>query len=362
MRYLAVALLAACGGPGRSASPSAVAAPPAPSAEAAPTTEAAPPPVEAAAAPAPALPTFARAGELFILTAEHGPRCDAWTIDPAAGTLASTATVGPKTIERTIDYRVEGTTLLLEGTAHRELIGGEVEDEETSTACGEQSMSEAEDALVLASGARWFRSRAACDAAIASHARVATELCMPLEIGTAEYTPHEPTRRRFHRLLARGGTLYSVVDGPRGDVCKAVRVRPERSLLGPRVLEGSFRWRVVRDDGVKGWGSAGYRLDLDAELGPEDDGYRHGPMTLLGGGATFADGSGYGVGCADFATPVYREDVVEVDAPMYLTAKACKAAIARDAEAARWLPPLPSEDAPADDVAAAVEGQPGLGC
>ena len=156
------------------------------------------------------------------------------------------------------------------------------------------------------------------------------------------------------------------VETDRGRACKPVQVRPGRARR-PGFLAGTFRWPITTGEGVRGVEGVGFRLDTVAEehrrAGFGGD-YR--PLALFGSGARFEDGSGYGMGCIDFTTPIYRDGVVELDGPMYFTARACRAAVARLDERDAWLPPLPDDDEPDDpdlgeDLAMGDDGSPAIG-
>jgi hypothetical protein len=223
----------------------------------------------ATVAPAPpTLPTLARPGELhMVVVAGTAARCEAWTIDPARRVLIS------KRDARELAFEVSGKTLAFTELARYR--AGELEESGSCTTRGEAR--ETEQGIVL-DGARLYRSAEACGAAVAGHERVALRLDCAIDEARAPEHAQRATRAKLEGTLAQGGTLFSIVDGPDGDTCRAVRVRagkPER----PGWLVGSFDWEVVRDDGVKGTTSLGYETQRGASR-----------ITFLGPGTTWRDG------------------------------------------------------------------------
>jgi hypothetical protein len=94
------------------------------------------------------------AGTLFVL-ALHGttPTCEAWTATP--GQLAHT--------DERIEYHLD----------HDELVIDMVYRGESSSTCSSQLKLVERDDGYDVEGARWFRTKATCQAAIAHHRRVA---------------------------------------------------------------------------------------------------------------------------------------------------------------------------------------------
>lgn len=193
-------------------------------------------------------------------------RCEAWTIDPERRVLIS------KQDARELSFEVTGKTL-----AFTELTRYRGEEIAGSGSCTTRlDARETEQAIVL-EGAKLFRTAEGCAAAVQRHERVATRLDCDLDEERAPERAQRATRAKLEALLAQGGALYSIVDGPGGDTCRAVRVRAAE----PRGawLAGALEYDAVRDDGVKGTTSLGYEMKRGAST-----------ITFLGPGTTWRDG------------------------------------------------------------------------
>lgn len=293
-------------------------------------------PASAPAPVAPALPTLTRAGELFAVVVD-GPtaRCEAWTIEPAERVLRSQRDAHELTFE------VTGQTLAI--TELTRFRGGVPTE---STSCHLRFEARETEQAIAIDGAKLFRTAAACAAAIQRHERVAVKLdCDFPEERTPERV-QQATRTKLEALLASGGTLHSIVDGPGGDTCRAVRVRAakarDRGWLG-----GAFEYDVVRDDGVRGTTSLGYEMKRGSST-----------ITFFGPGTTWRDGSAQGLGCMDDTTISFRESSVVLAEPVYFTAAACRAAIELERAQQSWYPLPPGEEVAG---APAQLGEPALG-
>lgn len=279
VRWACLSLLVACAAPpGGWRAAELARTPTAPTS--APVSAPAPTPVSAPVAPAapaapaaPVLPTFAKPGELYVVTVA-GPtaRCEAWTIDPARRVMIS------KQDARELDFEVSGRILAVTGLAFTQgdLAG-------STTSCNLRGEARETDQAIVIDGAKLFRTADECAAAVEHHARVATTF----DCGSFEEPPERvqrATRAKLEGMLARGGTLYSIVDAPGGDTCETVRVRA-RKASDRGSLEGSLEYDEVSADGVKGTTSYGYQMQRGATR-----------ISLLGPSATFRDGSGWSLG------------------------------------------------------------------
>lgn len=285
---------------------------------------------------APALPTLTRAGELFAVVVDGTTaRCEAWTIDPAHRVLRSQRDA------HELAFEVTGKTLAItELTRYR----GGVPTE--STSCHLRFEARETEQAIAIDGARLFRTAAACAAAVQSHERVAVKLDCDLPEERTPERVQQATRSKFEAMLAYGGTLHSIVDGPTGDTCRTVRVRAAKAR-DRGWLSGALEYDVVRDDGVRGTTSLGYEMKRGAST-----------ITFLGPGTTWRDGSAQGLGCMNDASISFRESSVVLAEPVYFTAAACRAALELQRAQQSWYP-LP----PGEQVAEASEqlGEPALG-
>lgn len=267
----------------------------------------------------------------MVVVAGTAARCEAWTVDPERRVLAS------KQGARELSFEVSGKTLAF--TALTRYQGGEVD---SNGSCHMQyEPRETEQAIVLG-GAKLFRTAGACDAALASHERVATRLeCAGIEDPVPE-PAQRASRTRFEAMLAGGGTLYS----PAGETCQAVRVRAQKTAERG-VLEGELEYDVVDEDGMKGTTSSGYSMRRGASQ-----------IMLLGSSTTWRDGTGIASGCMDVAHIELRERSVVLSGEAYFTAAACRAAIEAERVRGSWYP-LPPGDELAEGPAHPT--QPSLG-
>ena len=189
-----------------------------------------------------ALPTLAQPGTLYMLEV-HGanPQCDAWTVDPARHVLISTGAHATTTIA----FRVAAGAIALTGIERR--VGASM----TTGACtsGNSGAAYEQPDAVVYEGARWFRSRQACAAAIDRYARVA--MMWPCEIDDRAAVTR--TRARFEKLLARGGIGFEP------DRCAPIRfdATPHANRI-----EGTLSF-ARSDDGVVGRSSYAYALTPD---------------------------------------------------------------------------------------------------
>lgn len=240
-------------------------------------------------------------GTLFVL-ALHGttPTCDPWSITPT--TLTSDGV--------TVDAHVAGDELVFEGIHRGEL---------TATCTSELPLHENSDGFDVG-GARWFRTRAACQAAVRRHAHVAMR--WPCDIDDdAPADPVPATKRRFDAVLAYGGILYA--EG----ACNRVRFEARKTTASS--IEGSLSYRIA--GGMEGYDYEGKRGD------PQ--------LTLLGPGDVMDDGITSATGCADDITLLYYADRVIVTAPLYFDQASCKAATERTRYRESWLPGASQEAA-----------------
>lgn len=268
-------------------------------------------------------------------------RCQPWAFDADRSVLIATKQLGKDTVTEQLALSITGAQLTITSI---ERDHGDDRGASSTTCHTVLHATPAPTGLVLGD-AVWFASADACATAVREHRRVAMDFQCDLPADVPAKLARA-TRSRFEGLLARGGAVFSIVDGPRGHTCKRVRVVPD----GPQrdVLEGSFEWAVVReDDGVKGTMSLGYTLARGSS-----------EMSLTGPGATFKDGSGFGVGCLGHATVVPHVDHVMLDEAVYFTQAACRAAIQRVEQRASWFA-LPNDESLAGTRT--TEGDPSLG-
>jgi hypothetical protein len=309
---------------------------------------------DAARAPAadPPFAALASARTFFIVEVERGkPRCQPWTVAPDARTLHTKRSAGKPPATATADGEIIESFAIEVGPASLTLHGLErtYADGGASTECQVTHPVAASAGGISVTGATWFDERAACETAIRERWRVA----MPFGCELADDVPDarvKATRKQLDGVLQRGGALFSIVDGPRGDTCKRVRVIPDRAQRRG-TLAGRFAWDVRRDDGVRGTTSLGYTVERGEER-----------MAVTGPDTTWRDGSSMGLGCLGFAQIDPREDHVMLDDAMYFTERACKAAITEHAAHAAWLPPSADDDADVvADARPASEGSPAIG-
>jgi hypothetical protein len=262
LRMLGLVAMAACGGtaPRTTMSPSQ------------------PPPAASAGRPVGKLelssaPPIAMPHELYMLIADgKTAHCQQWRVDTVQNTMSAHVVVAGRGADDDISFRIDGASLELLDYARTYS-----EDESASTTCTTKLDVHESDRGLLVGDATWFRTQPMCEAAIANHERVATELdCAIVEQAPANV--QRATRTVFERVLARGGRLFSIVDGPNGKHCSPVRVRAARGGIRD-VLQGDFEVSVVRDDGMKGTRALSYEYRRGADK-----------ITLLGPGTTWADG------------------------------------------------------------------------
>jgi hypothetical protein len=201
-------------------------------------------------------------------------RCEAWTIDPERRVLIA------KQGAHELAFEVSGKTLTF--TELTRFRGAESSE---SGSCNMRFAAHETDQAIVLDGAKLFRTAERCAAAIEHHERVATKLDCSVADDPAPARVQQATRAKLETMLAQGGTLYSIVDGPSGDTCRTVRVRA-RKARDRGWLEGSFDHDVVRDeDGVKGTTSLGYQMKRGATT-----------ITFLGPGTTWRDGAAQAFG------------------------------------------------------------------
>ena len=282
----------------------------------------------------PPLPRLATPGALFLIDTERGvARCERWDVVPAGagqGALVRSVAVGREVATESIEYLSAGDELTVTGR-RRDLAG-------VSTTMGcELRMPASSLADAIAFGdSRWFVDRAGCSAALQQRARVATDLT-GCDLGEAiPAAVAQATRRRFERLLRRGGMAHVADEGR----CESFQVTPARRQR-PGLVAGRF-WRRVVDDGRRGKASVGYLFVPGRN-----------ELTLMGSGVTYDDGSGYGMGCADRYRLQYERSSVYASRPIYLSRAACRSAVAATALHDAWIPVVP--DMPDDDEAVVDE-------
>lgn len=310
-------------------------------------------PIAAEPPPPPRPPPFAllaSPGEMFMLVIEDGrATCQRWEVAPG-----DAGAVQLRHDQDVLDLAVTPGHVALVGRARP------TAEDSASTTCSRvfaarsfPARTDGGPADLDVEGAQWFARRDACEDARARHRRVATNLA------SCDLEPFLPepvraaSRARLDRMLARGGTMYTDVDG----TCRAVRIVPARRATGAQ-LEGSLiteqrrgRRRTVT--------SYGYQKQSGAD-----------EITLLGpstretaGGETTTRG----LGCADVVDITAERDTA---LGMYFTRERCRAVLAAELAAPTWYPddtsaPIdPGSHALERDAAAEVEptGLPFAGC
>jgi hypothetical protein len=253
------------------------------------------------APPEPPLAIFTKPGTLYMMTVDAAarPRCEAWTIDPIAKTFT-----GPS----------GGLALVSEG-AHLQL----------GAPCTEWASVRETDGDLEVDGSTWFRDRGACMRAVAAHRPVATDLggCIkqPAPVAGTQI------RARLDRVLARGGTLFAIVDdGPSDGGAKPAVPRCEPVRADGR----SFHHDLVSTDldghpirGETTW-QYHYRTGDDE-------------FSVTDGSTSWSNGSGFGMLCAHHQRIAIGPDWVDLGDRYYLSAASCHAAIANERELASWF-------------------------
>ena len=272
-----------------------------------------------AADPTPGLDRLARPGSLYMILVEDGvARCQRWAVVPGAagqGQLTRAIESGGERGTDTIDFELAPDGLIVTGR-------GRTIADHASTTCAVPLAVEAVDGALAVGGGHWFDDAAGCEAALARHARVATDL------RDCELDPIVPaavraaTQRDFVAVLRGGGDVYVDVDGR----CLAVHVAASRTQPVDGA-SGRF-WRPIVERGRRGRASVGYRLLSSGKV-----------LAQMGAGATFPNG-GYGVGCLGQTYVWYLDREVVAGRSLYLTRARCRSAVALDA----WLPPAPAFD------------------
>lgn len=274
-----------------------------------------------------------------MLVVDQGPpRCETWTVDPDHHRLTHTNSTAGATTTRVLELHAEGKQLVFDG------FSTETGEEASSTTCSTKLEARETDTAIIGDRLHWFRDGAACAAALKDHTALATSLDCKLDVEVPAQVQRK-ARLRFEKLLAQGGVVHTIVEGPRGDTCRPVRVRH----YGARgVLEGAFEYDEVRDDGVRGVTSLDYQMQPGGEQ-----------IVLLGPGTTWRDGSGSALGCGNEAQVQLGDGFVTLAEPLYFSAAACRAAITTAAARERWFP-APAGD---DEVATGPSslGTPNLG-
>lgn len=301
-----------------------------------------------AAHPSPLPPLLTSSPEVYMLVVDGTkPKCQRWTNDTSTHRLVR---VDGK--ERAaFTYRPQGKGLLLENF---ELDTGYGASTTTCTSLA-SSQQLSSDTLAIGFGdeaptSQWFATRASCEAAIAHHGRVGTDLpCDLHDLDTTTDAEKTANLTRFVRILKRGGVMYTEDD----DRCEPVRFYARRTSDRPGTLEGGFKYHVAASHSTDSYGFV-YEPDGDYLES-------HGPtMTLLGPGFESDDHTmSGGMGCMDILPVQYIHGGVIVAADLYFTARQCKRAIADESarERAReaWIP-SPDDETPAAMTAAPLAG------
>lgn len=218
---------------------------------------------------------------LYLLIADGKvAHCQQWLVEPEYNTMTRQLLVAGNAATDTMEFRIHANQLSLMAI-RRDYYPNDQVGFET---CGSQfEVRETGRGLVIGDSI-WFRTFEGCNDAIAHHERVATDLdCKVVEPVAASV--QAASRSKLENVLARGGTMFAIADGPGGQRCKRVRVQPSSRDSTRDVLEGSLEVEVVREDGVKGTRAHGYLLERGATS-----------IALTGPGITWRDGSGHAFG------------------------------------------------------------------
>jgi hypothetical protein len=179
-----------------------------------------------------------------------------------------------------------------------------------------------------------------------------------IERGPVAEGPGIRSLRAFERRLRSGGTLHVVDESETGALsCKAVRLG--RGSIDDGTITSDLSWRDVDDDGRKF--TVGYTLEWNTRPGPPKPGQSDDPttheLTVLGPGYTYDDGSVSAFGCGNWTTVRGGTDMVDLGTPHYLTAAACRRAIAAEKTRRRWRPPpIDPDDAIASSFGPGIAG------
>lgn len=200
-----------------------------------------------------------------------------------------------------------------------------------SMACtGTFSVRELDDGDLDVGGARWFARAADCRAALASNARVATDLSACTFAPVANLQQQAASQRRFETILRFGGTVFD-------DTCAPIRVEAARTNTAIW-FEGHF-WSELRDGKRRGKSGYGYQLAANAMS-----------ISLLGPHSTWSDGSGIGMLCGDDVALAYGIDRVDLASTIYLSAARCRGALAKERARRARLPETSEISAGAPDL------------
>jgi hypothetical protein len=249
---------------------------------------------------APPLATFTTPGTLYMLDVD-GLQCHPWTVEP--GDRGRGKLVGSVAL----DYESAGDRLKL---------------------CGVEWPDVAETSEGIAIyGAMWFRDAKQCAAARAKHRPIATDLtgCV-----ATKQKPSRNTRARLERVLAGGGSLYTIVDNR----CGEVTVAPDSRT------HGEFRFALqstdLRGRPIRGTTTWQYHFTPGADT-----------IGVTDGSTAWSDGTGMGTLCAHDQPIALHGDSADIGGRYYFTRDGCRAGIAAARERASWLAhapqPAPSE-------------------
>ena len=284
-----------------------------------------------ATAPAPSLPSLAAPGTLYLLDASGArPSCVAWRVEPDEQHRGRLNGDGVW-----FEFHSSGAVLELTHVQH---FTGAVPPwqplrayyRDAGATCDLAWNASERDGVIDLGGPRWFRSQAACTAAIAHRAPVATDLspCLP----ALPTTPREAaaTRRRFAHVLAHGGALYEP------ERCTAVHV--DSDAAAGDTLGGVFERLQNEDADCRYWIREQYELTGD-RLVLASDGLRTEKKR-----ASCRDAGSYVTSDAHDEPVAFGAGVIAHGAArFYLTRDACRADAATRKARARWFaaPPPP---------------------
>jgi len=248
--------------------------------------------------PDPPLPAFAMAGTFYVMAVDASarPRCDAWTVDPAAKTFT-----GPTA---KLALGSDGTHLAL-GDRCAEWI----------------NVSETADGVDV-NGSTWFRDRSACMQAIVKHRPVATDLdgCVP----PPPERPGPQIRATLDRVLSRGGTLFAVVDDSSDDNAQPATCEPVRA-------DGASFHHVLTSEDWDGHPLRGETTWQYYYTVGDDQ------FSVMDGTTHWPDGHGFGTLCGHDQRIQLGPDWADLGERYYFSAPACRAAIAKERQLASWF-------------------------
>ena len=254
----------------------------------------------------------------LLATEEFGPECRGWTVEQSKEQDSDVAYLVDG--DERIGFENHGARLELQSRTRTARFS-------TTTDCsGTFSVREVDGGLDV-SGARWFDRAEDCDAALASRARVATDLSACAWKPEANLQQQAASQRRFETMLRFGGALFGIAD----DTCERVNATPDRASTNATSFHGQL-WVELRDGKRRGKSGHGYQMQAHAMS-----------IVLLGPTSSWSDGTGFGMLCGDELPLSYGRDSVELAQTMYLSPASCRAALAKQRTAAARLPTAAEE-------------------